>query len=187
MGDFGIDPMPPDVNTDPQDPGGQRDRQEWVRANFTQIFGTSVNELQRQGINPRQYAGEHRDKIRRFAQLQRSQGIAVPDGRPAGNRGPGNSGPDGGRPSNRGYGDGGRGRLGVGVRGGSAWIGILLVLLALRFLLVDSFVGTHAAIFWVLGIGGIMLVARVLLFSWLRKRRFNRRNAGGQPDGRSGF
>ena len=82
--------------------------------------------------------------------------------------------------------DGGRG-LGVGVRGGSAWIGILLVLLALRFLLVDSFVGTHAAIFWVLGIGGIMLVARVLLFSWLRKRRFNRRNRGGQPDGRSGF
>jgi hypothetical protein len=184
MGDFGIDPMPPNVKFDPRNPGGQRDRQEWVRANFTQIFGTSANELQRQGINPRRYAREHRDKIRQFAQLQRSQGIAVPDGRPAGNRGPGNSGPDGGGTSNRGY----RGRgLGVGVRGGSAWIGILLVLLALRFLLVDSFVGTHAAIFWVLGIGGIMLVARVLLFSWLRKRRFNRRNRSGQPDGRSGF
>jgi hypothetical protein len=40
---------------------------------------------------------------------------------------------------------------------------------------VDSFVGTHAAILWVLVIGGIMLVARVLLFSWLRNRRFNRR------------
>jgi hypothetical protein len=65
------------------------------------------------------------------------------------------------------------------VRGGTAWIGILVALLALRFLLVDSFRGTHAAIFWVLGIGGTMLVARVLLFSWLRKRRFGRRQSGG--------
>jgi uncharacterized membrane protein YecN with MAPEG domain len=56
-----------------------------------------------------------------------------------------------------------------------------------RFLLVDSLVGTHAAIFWVLGIGGIMLIARVFLFSWLRKRRFSRRQAGGQPSSRSGF
>ena len=54
-------------------------------------------------------------------------------------------------------------------------IGILLVLFALRFLLVDSFAGTHAAIFWVLGIGGILLVARVFLFSWLRRRRRARR------------
>jgi len=63
----------------------------------------------------------------------------------------------------------------MGIRGGTAWIGVLITLFALRFLLVDSFVGTHAAILWVLGIGGIMLVARVLLFSWLRNRRFNRR------------
>ncbi len=63
----------------------------------------------------------------------------------------------------------------MGVRGGTAWIGVLIALLALRFLLVDSLVGTHAAILWVLLIGGIMLVARVLLFSWLRNRRFNRR------------
>jgi hypothetical protein len=48
-------------------------------------------------------------------------------------------------------------------------------LFALRFLLVDSFAGSHAAFFWVLGIGGIMLVARVLLFSWLRSRRASRR------------
>jgi hypothetical protein len=48
-------------------------------------------------------------------------------------------------------------------------------LFALRFLLVDSFAGSHVAIFWVLGIGGIMLVARVLLFSWLRSRRAGRR------------
>jgi len=69
--------------------------------------------------------------------------------------------------------------MGMGVRGGSAWLGIMLALFALRFLLVDSFAGTHAAIFWVLGIGGIMLVARVTLFSWLRRRRFNRRQQGG--------
>jgi hypothetical protein len=73
------------------------------------------------------------------------------------------------------------------MRGGSAWIGILLVLFALRFLLVDSLVGTHAAIFWVLGIGGILLVVRVFLFSWLRRRRWNRRQAGGQPSNRPGF
>ena len=63
----------------------------------------------------------------------------------------------------------------MGMRGGTAWIGVLIALFALRFLLVDSFVGTHAAILWVLGIGGIMLVARVFLFSWLRNRRCNRR------------
>jgi hypothetical protein len=51
----------------------------------------------------------------------------------------------------------------------------LLALFALRFLLVDSFAGAHAAIFWVLGIGGVMLVARVFLFSWLRGRPRNRR------------
>jgi hypothetical protein len=110
--------------------------------------------------------------------LQRSQGIAVPSGRPAGVHGPGNSGPNAGEPSSRGYGYGGGRRFGMGMRDGSGWIGILLLLFALRFLLVDSFRGTHAAIFWVLGIGGIMLVARVFLFSWLRKRRFNRRQSG---------
>jgi hypothetical protein len=52
---------------------------------------------------------------------------------------------------------------------------VVLVLFALRFLLIDSVSGTHAAVFWVLGIGGIMLVARVFLFSWLRNRRRNRR------------
>jgi hypothetical protein len=52
---------------------------------------------------------------------------------------------------------------------------LLILLFALRFLLVDSFASRHAAIFWVLGIGGIILVARVLLFSWLRSRRVNRR------------
>jgi uncharacterized membrane protein YecN with MAPEG domain len=71
----------------------------------------------------------------------------------------------------------------MGRRGGTAWIGVLIALFALRFLLVDSFRGTHAAIFWVLGIGGIMLVARVFLFSWLRKRRFNHRQSGGQQNG----
>ena len=75
----------------------------------------------------------------------------------------------------------GSGRFGPGMRGGSAWIGILLILLALRFLLVDSFVGAHAAIFWVLGIGGILLVARVVLFSWLRRRRFRRSPPGAHP------
>jgi hypothetical protein len=79
------------------------------------------------------------------------------------------------------------GRFGMGRRGGTAWIGILVALLALRFLLVDSFAGPHVAIFWVLGIGGIMLVARVFLFSWLRRRRFNRRQSGGPPNGQSGF
>jgi hypothetical protein len=63
----------------------------------------------------------------------------------------------------------------MGRRGGSAWIGVVLVLFALRFLLISSVRGTHAAVFWVVGIGGIMLVARVVLFSWLRNRRQNRR------------
>ncbi len=92
--------------------------------------------------------------------MQRSQGIPVPSGRAFGGR-PGYGGPNAGRPAYRGYGYGGSGRFGMGVRGGTAWIGILVALLALRFLLVDSFVGTHAAVFWVLGIGGILLVARV--------------------------
>jgi uncharacterized membrane protein YecN with MAPEG domain len=75
----------------------------------------------------------------------------------------------------------------MGMRGGTAWIGILIALFALRFLLVDSFPGAHAAIFWVLGIGGILLVARVFLFSWFRKRRVDRRQSGGPPDRQSGF
>jgi hypothetical protein len=186
MGESGINSIPTDGGSHPQRTGGQHDRQAWVRANFTQIFGTSAEDLQRQGINPRQYAREHRDQIRQFAQMQRRQGIAVPSGRPGGNAAPG-SDPNPGAPNNRGYGYGRRGGFGVGMRGGSAWIGILLVLFAVRFLLVDSLVGTHAAIFWVLGIGGIMLIARVFLFSWLRKRRFSRRQAGGQPSSRSGF
>jgi hypothetical protein len=158
-----------------QGSGAQQDRQEWVRANFAQIFGISAEDLQAQGINPRQYAREHRDQIRQFAQLQRSQGIAVPSGKSSGGQW-GDSGSDAGGPDNRGYRYGGRGgRYGMGMRGGTAWIGVLIVLFALRFLLVDSVVGKHAAILWVLGIGGIMLVARVLLFSWLRTRRRNRR------------
>jgi hypothetical protein len=156
--------------------GGQQSRQEWVRANFAQIFGVSAEDLRAQGIRPGQYAREHRDQIRQFAQMQRSQGIAVPSGQASGDRRPGNTGSGAGGPNSRvnGYGGGG-GRYGLGMRGGTAWIGVLITLFALRFLLVDSFAGTHAAVFWVLGIGGIMLVARVLLFSWLRQRRFNRR------------
>jgi hypothetical protein len=187
MGDSDIDPTPANGNANIQNSGRQQDRQEWVRANFTQIFGTSAKDLQAQGINPRQYAREHRDKVRTFAQMQRSQGIAVPSGRASGGRQPGNSGPNAGGPINRGYGYGGGGRFGMGRRGGTAGIGILIALFALRFLLVDSFAGTHAAIFWVLGIGGILLVARVFLFSWLRRRRFNRRQSGGQQDGHDGF
>jgi hypothetical protein len=176
VGDSGIDGTPAEGNADLQSSGGQQDRQEWVRANFTQIFGTSAEDLRAQGINPRQYAREHRDQIRQFAQMQRSQGVAVPSGRAAGGRRPGGAGPTAGGPSNRVYGyGGGGGRYGLGMRGGAAWIGVLIALFALRFLLVDSFAGPHAAILWVLGIGGIMLAARILLFSWLRRRRFNRR------------
>jgi hypothetical protein len=169
--------------------GGKQDRQEWVRANFTQIFGTSARDLQAQGHNPRQYAREHRDKIREFAQKQRSQGIAVPSGQTSGGDHQGNIGPNAGGTANRryGYGFGGGRRFGRGIWGGTAWIGILLALFAFRFLLVDSFFGTHAAIFWVLGIGGILLVARVVLFSWLRRRRFNHRQSGRQSSGLSGI
>ena len=187
MGHCDIGRNPGNGNTDNQGAGGPRDRRDWVRANFTQIFGTSARELQSQGINPRQYVREHRHKIRQFAQMQRSQGISVPRGRPSGDRQPGNRGPTAGGPTNRRYGYGGAGRIGMGVRGGTAWIGILLALFALRFLLVNSFVGAHAAIFWVLGIGGIMLVARVFLFSWLRKRRFNRRQSAVRQNGSAGF
>jgi hypothetical protein len=176
VGDFDFGPNPADGNASIQGSGGQQDRQEWIRANFTQIFGTSAEDLRAQGINPRQYAREHRDQIRQFAQMQRSLGIPVPSGQAPGGRRPGNSGSPATGPNDRGYPYGGRGgRYGVGIRGGTAWIGALIALFALRFLLVDSFVGTHAAILWVLGIGGIMLVARVLIFSWLRNRRFNRR------------
>jgi hypothetical protein len=174
MGDSGIDQVPPEADfeadANPHGGGGSQTRQEWVRANFTQIFGTSAAELQAQGIDPRQYAREHRDQIRQFAQAQRRQGIAVPGG-----NGPGGNGPGGNGPANRRYGYGGGARYGMGFRGGGAWIGVLLALFALRFLLVDSFAGAHAAIFWVLGIGGILLVARVFLFSWLRRRRRDRR------------
>jgi hypothetical protein len=176
VGDSDFGPNPAGANASIQGSGGQQDRQEWVRANFTQIFGTSAEDLQAQGINPRQYAREHRDKIRQFAQMQRSLGVAVPSGRASGGHRPGNSGSNAGGPNSRVYGSGGGGgRYGMGMRGGTAWIGVLIALFALRFLLVDSFAGTHAAILWVLEIGGIMLVARVFLFSWLRKRRFNRR------------
>ncbi len=177
MGGFDIDPVPPDGAPLPQHGDGRQSRREWVRANFTEIFGTSVAELRAQGVDPRQYALDHRDQIRRFARAQRRRGIAVPTGRDDG--GAGADGPPGRRD---GYGYGyGSGRFGPGMRGGSAWIGILLILLALRFLLVDSFVGAHAAIFWVLGIGGILLVARVVLFSWLRRRRFRRSPPGAHP------
>jgi hypothetical protein len=176
VGDSDFGPNPADGDASIQGSGGQQDRQEWIRANFADIFGTSAQNLQAQGINPRQYAREHRDKIRQFAQMQRSLGVAVPGGQASGGRRPGNSGSNAGGPNSRVYRHGGRGgRYGMGVRGGTAWIGVLIALFALRFLLVDSFVGTHAAILWVLGIGGIMLVARVFLFSWLRNRRFNRR------------
>jgi hypothetical protein len=73
------------------------------------------------------------------------------------------------------------------MRGGSAWIGVLIALFALRFLLVDSFVGPRAAILWVLEIGGILLVARVFLFSWLRRKRFNHRQSGGRQNDQGGF
>ncbi len=176
VGDSDFGPSPAGGYASIQGPGGPQDRQEWIRANFAQIFGVSAEDLRAQGINPRQYAREHRDKIRQFAQMQRSLGVAVPSGQASGGGRPGNGGSNAGGPNNRVYRYGGRrGRYGVGVRGGTAWIGVLIALLALRFLLVDSFVGTHAAILWVLVIGGIMLVARVVLFSWLRNRRFNRR------------
>jgi hypothetical protein len=150
--------------------GAPEGRQAWVRANFTAIFGTSAEDLQSQGVDPRKYARDHRDQIRQFAQLQRSQGIAVPAGR----RVPGLSDdPTAPVPPRNTYG-GGR-RFVAGRRGGSAWIGVVLALFALRFLLIGSMRGTHAAILWVLGIGGIMLVARVVLYSWLRNRRQNRR------------
>ncbi len=71
--------------------------------------------------------------------------------------------------------------------GGTAWIGVLLALLALRFLLVDSFAGTHVAVFWVLGIGAIVLGARVVLLSWLRRSRANQRRSGDGRDGRTDF
>jgi hypothetical protein len=176
VGDFDFGPNPADGNVSVQGGGGQQDRQEWIRANFAEIFGISAEDLRAQGINPRQYAREHRDRIRQYAQMQRSLGLDVPTGQAPGGRRPGNSGPYAGGPNNRANRYGVRGgRYGLGVRGGSAWIGVLITLLALRFLLVDSFVGLHAAILWVLLIGGIMLVARVVLFSWLRNRRFNRR------------
>ncbi len=176
MGDSATRPTPEDGNAYGQGTVGQQDRQEWVRANFAQIFGISAEDLQAQGINPRQYAREHRDDIRQFAQLQRSRGLTVPSPRGPGGPRPGRSGPYSAAPPNQagGYGGSGR-RYGQGIRGGTAWIGVLIILFALRFLLVDSFAGSHAAIFWVLGIGGIMLVARILLFSWLRNRRVNRR------------
>jgi hypothetical protein len=169
-----IDSIPGDH--EPPNSGGTPSREEWVRANFTQIFGTSAHDLQAQGIDPRRYASDHRDEIRRFAGAQRRQGIAVPGG-----------GPGAGAPSYRGgYRRYGGGPFGMGARGGAAWIGILVAFFALRFLLVDSLVGRHAAIYWVLAIGGILLAVRIFLFSWLRRRRFNRPPSGRRPDGQAG-
>jgi len=168
-------------SANPHERDGRPTRQEWVRANFTQIFGVSAESLRAQGIDPRRYARDHRDKIRRFARMQRRQGIR--GGGPSDSGGPADNGPTGGDPAFREYGR--AGRYGRGVRGGTAWIGVLVALFALRFLIVDSFVGPHAAVLWILEIGGIMLVARVLLFSWLRNRRARRRQSGGPRDGHS--
>ena len=113
MGDSDIDPTPANGDANNQRSGGQQDRLDWVRANFTQIFGTSAKDLEAQGINPRQYAREHREKIRQFAKMQRSQGIAVSSDGASGGHQPGNSGPNAEEPSNRGYGNGGGGRFGL--------------------------------------------------------------------------
>lgn len=173
-----------DAETGPVSPGGPlkasndagQTLREWVRANFTQIFGGSIEGLRAQGIDPRQYARDHRDKIREFAQMQRRRGISIPSGnRPNEDRAH-NHAPRR-RDALRGDGYDARRGPGIGMWGGTAWIGILVALLALRFLLVDSFVGSHAAIFWVLEIAGIVLVARVMLFSWLRNRRFKQRQS----------
>ena len=187
MGHWDIDQTPGNGEVDLRNGGGRPDHQEWIRANFTQIFGVSVDELRAQGRDPRQYAREHRDQIRRFAQMQRSRGMAVPAGRAPGGGRPGSRNPDDAGSVRRGDGYGGYRRFGRGMRGGTAWIGILLVLFAFRFLLVDSLVGTHAAIFWVLGIGGALLVARVVLFSWLRRRPKGPRWSGGRPPDGAGF
>jgi hypothetical protein len=167
--------MPSNGRPEQADRDGQPARATWVRNHFTEIFGISADDLRRQGINPRQYANGHRDEIRQFARVQRDQGLHVPRGRAAGNPQPNNGQAAEGQtttPSDQERRDR---RSGFGMRGGTAWIGILIALLALRFLIVDTVKGTHIAVFWVIGIGGIMLVARVLLFSWLRRRRFNRR------------
>jgi len=84
MGDCAIDQIPTQSDADELGDGGALTRQEWVRANFTQIFGTSAADLQARGTDPRQYARDHRHQIRRFAQMQRRHGIAVPDARPSG-------------------------------------------------------------------------------------------------------
>ena len=173
-----MDPTPEHDGANIRRSGGLN-RQEWVRANFTRIFGTSAQDLMAQGIDPRRYAREHRDQIRQFAQQQRRQGVAVPSGRPSDGAGPADNRSALGVPSQRGYEYRGGRRLGMGARGGTAWIGILIALLALRFILVDSLVGAHAAILWVLVIGGIVLAARVLLLSWLRKRRWGHRQPRG--------
>src|ERR1700683_40097 len=106
MGDSAIDQAPNDHSAERHGNGGEQRREEWVRANFTQIFGTSPAELQARGIDPRRYAREHRDEIRRYAQRQRRQGMAVPGGPGAGGR----SGYGGGRSPMRRW-------------GGGAWIG----------------------------------------------------------------
>ena len=54
-------------SANPHERDGRPTRQEWVRANFTQIFGVSAESLRAQGIDPRRYARDHRDQIRRFA------------------------------------------------------------------------------------------------------------------------
>jgi hypothetical protein len=186
-----IDSNPSNSDSGTPDGGAQRARRQWVRANFAQIFGTTAEELQARGIDPRQYARQHRHQIRQFARWQRSQGVIVPSGRSSNTTGRAGTEPTGEGPTSGGYGfrygSGGGSRYRLGRRGGSAWIGILVALLALRFLLVDSFVGAHAAIWWVLIIGGIVLAARVVLFSWLRRRRFNRSPSDGQPHPPSGF
>jgi hypothetical protein len=53
MGDSDIDPNPANGNAHIPRRGGAQDRQEWVGANFTQIFGISAKDLQtvRLGFN----------------------------------------------------------------------------------------------------------------------------------------
>jgi hypothetical protein len=133
-------------------PGGGRDEDdprrrrvhEWVRANFTEIFGVSVEDLRDRGVDPREYAQQHQDEIRAYARSHRSQ-------RPAGL--------------------GGRFGVGYGWRGGFGIGSLLIVLLVVRLVLGAGTGRFGSGIVGVVVLVAALVALRFGRLYWLRRRR----------------
>ncbi len=144
------------TNGAPGEGGRQQRNREWVRANFTEIFGVSIAELRARGVDPRVYAQEHQDLIRQYARSRR------------GGAGPGSGG---------GFGGGYRWRGGFGIGG------LLLVLLVVRLALGGRGGGTGVGLLVVVLLVAAMLLFRFGRIAVMRRKRAG---SGRDRGGRSG-